>query len=574
MQKSEFVLEIESISKQEDILLAYREAKELKIKFEDFNLEEERKVQVAEIEARERGEEIDTKEEEGRKEDPVKDQFYEFYGDIREKHKAVVDNMRAQEVVALTTKRGLLNALRDLIQNEENVGAAFTRKNEINEQWKAAGDVNRDKRQEVQAEYNTLNEAFFGNIKIYKMLQENDLRVNQKNKLDIIQKVQELANVESIKEIEAKIKNLQNQWSETGPTFNEQWPQIKDAYWENCKVVYARIHDFYEGKRSELKENIDKKKVLLEEVKVITNAPCVNLKEWEDQTKLVIAKQEEWKTIGFGLKEENEQLWQELRTECNLFFDKKKEFFNGLRAEGDEVANKKKALIEQVAQLRESQDWKASSEKIIQLQKDWKNTGNAGRNNEQKLWQEFRSHCDAFFNAKQRHFEEQDKANEVNLIAKQDIIRSIETYVPAEDKKTLLQDLRDFTAAFNAVGKVPMKEKDVIYNAYKTAIDSHYSKMKLEGDEKDKVLFQARMDTFKASPNASKLIDKEKYDIQQQINILKQDIIQYENNMGFFSKSKGASEMLKEVENKIAASKRKMEDLKKKLTAITKEAQA
>jgi hypothetical protein len=568
MEKSEFILEIEALSKQEDILTAYREAKDLKSKFEELNQEVERKAKEEALALVETSEPIEVTVE--KTVDLIKDQFYEFFGDIRERYKAVVDALHAQEIVALTTKRALLTSLRDLIQNEENVGAAFTRKNEINELWKAAGDVIRDKRQEVQAEYNSLNEAFFGNIKIYKMLQENDLKVNHKNKLEIIQKIQDLTTVVSIKEVESKIKHLQNEWSETGPTFNEKWAEVKDSFWENCKVVYARIHDYYEEKRSELKVNIEKKKEVLASVREIISSASETLKEWEDQTKLIIGKQEEWKKIGFGIKEENEQLWQELRSECNAFFDKKKLFFDGLRAVGDEVAAKKKALIEQVAQLRESQDWKASSEKIIQLQKDWKNSGHAGRNLEQKLWQDFRGHCDAFFNAKQRHFEEQDKANEVNLVAKQAVIHTIENYVPATDKKTLLQDLRDFTTAFNSIGKVPMKEKDIIYSAYKTAIDSHYSKMKLEGDEKDKIMFQARIDTLKGSPNAGKLMDKEKYDIQQQINTLKQDVIQYENNMGFFSKSKGASELLKEVENKIAASKRKMEDLKKKLTTLNK----
>jgi hypothetical protein len=225
-------------------------------------------------------------------------------------------------------------------------------------------------------------------------------------------------------------------------------------------------------------------------------------------------------------------------------------------------------LVEKVQSLKNSTDWKATSDTIVKLQQDWKKLGNAGQRNEQQLWKDFRGACDAFFNAKQKHFEESDKLNETNLAAKLDIISKIEIYEIGDNKRKALDDLKEFSAAFNAVGKVPFKEKDNVYNAYKTAIDGHYTKLKLEGAEKDAVMFQAKMDSLKANPNADKMIDRERKDMQLQVQNLKQEVNQYENNLGFFAKSKGADAMIKEIESKINGAKRKIEEYQRKIKLL------
>jgi hypothetical protein len=296
-----------------------------------------------------------------------------------------------------------------------------------------------------------------------------------------------------------------------------------------------------------------------------------SVKEWDEATQQLLKIQEAWKLVGFGPKKDNEEIWQLFRAECDTFFAAKKEFFDGLRSEFDAIALKKQQLIEQANALVSSTDWKKTSEQFINLQKKWKAIGNAGQRNEQRLWKEFRTACDAFFNAKQAFYNEQDALNVSNLTAKQDLIAKIEAYVISEDKQQALADLKDFTNAFNAIGHVPVKEKDGIYNAYKKAIDTHYQSLKLEGDEKEKILFQSKIDTLKSSPNAEKLLEKEKAELRRNIDTLKQDIIQYENNLGFFANSKGANDLKKEVEKKIEHSKRKIEEMKRKIKMIPNE---
>jgi hypothetical protein len=285
----------------------------------------------------------------------------------------------------------------------------------------------------------------------------------------------------------------------------------------------------------------------------------------------LLALQEKWKTIGFGPRKENEEVWQEFRSLCNQFFTDKKSFFSTIQEKFNKIADAKKAIIEQAKTLKDSTEWKNTADKLIQLQKEWKNAGHAGQKIEQKLWQEFRGACDSFFNARKRHFEEQDKAFETNLIAKQAVVQSVQSYQMPEDSKQALADLREFNSMFNAAGKVPMKEREDIYNAFKEAMNQHYSKLKLESAEKEKLMIQTRIEKLASSPDPEKAFSKEKAAIRQQIDTLKSDIIKYENNLGFFAKSKGADELKKEVERKINASKSKIDALIRQLKMIPNE---
>jgi hypothetical protein len=339
------------------------------------------------------------------------------------------------------------------------------------------------------------------------------------------------------------------------------------------RAIYDRVNVFYDIRRTSLLENLNQKKELLAQTVELISTSEANdsVKMWEETTVKLLELQEKWKAVGFGPRRENEAIWQEFRGLCDQFFAKKKQFFGKIQEKFGKIAEDKQHIINQAIALKDSTDWKNSAEKLVQLQKQWKSCGHAGQKLEQKLWSDFRGACDSFFNNRQKHFEQQDSLLETNLLAKQAIIQNIENYVVSEDKRQVLADLKVFTEAFNTAGKVPMKEKDTIYNAYKTAIDSHYSKLKLEGDEKEKILFEARIDTLASSPDAERLFSREKSDIRQQIEQIKNDMLQYENNLGFFAKSKGADLLRKEVEGKINASKNKIEALKRKLKMIPNE---
>lgn len=569
MEKMAFLDELKTLTANEDVLSVSRDVNELRTRFDDYVLEEERKKQVAVLEAKANGEEVEYEKED----DPIRNEFYEIYTVYKEKRNAAVAAKNALQTENLRQKRALISKLKAVIEGEENIGAAFTAYKEIHEAWKQVGDIPREKRDEVQAEYSRLLEDFFYNMKIYRELKDHDLSRNLKMKLELIQQIQKLAEVESTKEVEKQIKALQNEWDGIGAVGRDNWENVKTAYLDCVRAVYDRINKFYEEKRGQQQENIEKKQILLDKlISVCADfSELKTAKNWEDKTQEVFDIQNIWKQVGFGPKKENEEIWVLFRAECDKFFEAKKIFFDGLRSGFDAIAEAKQKLIDQALVIKDSTDWKTAGEQLIQLQKKWKNLGNAGQRNEQRLWKEFRAACDAFFNAKSAHFAEMDKANESNLTAKQELIAKIEAYQLGEDKKQAIADFKEFATSYNAIGHVPMAHKETIYNAYKTALDKLYQALKLEGQEKEQILFQAKLDTFKASPNAGKLLDKEKIDLRRQIDQLKQDVIQYENNLGFFAKSKGENPFKAEVEKKIEHTKRKIEEITRKIKMIPNE---
>lgn len=570
MEKVDFIEQLKALVETEEVLSVSREVNELKVRFEDYCIEEERLRQVATLEAQENDLPI---EEDNGSLKALKDEFYQIYGDFKTKKIAASTSKKLEQEVNLRLRKSLIERMRTLISEEENIGVAISKYKEIHEAWKEAGDVERDKRQAIQAEFSNLLESFFFNIKIYRELKDHDLKRNFQIKEELVQKIKALNEVNNIKEVEAAIKALQNEFDETGPVPQEVWESLKETYWEAVKTVYTKIKEFYDVKREELRVNIEKKQALLKEVQdFISNMGEVkSTKEWEELTHVLLGFQDNWKKIGFGTKKENEELWTAFRNECDQFFSAKKSFYETIRQEQSKLTDAKRKIIDKVQSLKDSTEWKATTEAIVRLQNDWKKTGHAGQRNEQVLWKEFRAACDHFFQAKQSHFEEMDLLNAKNLDAKKVLIEEIKAYTPSENKGETLQKLREFSASFMEIGKVPFKEKDLVYNDYKAAIDSHYSKLKLEGAEKDKIMFQAKVDSLKSSPNAERAFDNERRDVQNKIAALKQEVQQYENNLGFFAKSKNANPMILEIEKKINSAKKQIEDHQRKLKMLKHE---
>ncbi len=575
-----FLEKIKEYADHQEILKIGREVTELRTQFEDYLLEEERKAQVAVLEAKDSNDsELIKKVEETTKQTLaelalLKDSFYESYSLYKERKKKISEEKSAVEQKNLSEKVALINRLREIVTSEENISAAFASLKEIQEKWKTIGDIPRDKRNEIQVEYSHLLDDFFYNIKIYRDLKDHDFHRNAQLKHELIEKLKELGKKDKIKEIEAQLKVLQNDWNDIGPVPNEEWESIKELYWTEVRSIYNKINRFYDDRREKMLANLEKKKELLLKTKdiVASRIKADSAKAWETITKEILAIQKEWKEIGFGPKKENDAIWKEFRAECDLFFDDKKVFFSKIQEEYDKIADKKREIIEKAKVLRDSKEWKETASKLKQLQAQWKKIGHSGIKHEQKLWKEFRSHCDAFFNARQATFEEKDKENETNLTLKQALIEKIKEYkINDKDKEKVLSDLKAFSAEFSSIGHVPIKMKDEIFKAFKNAIDTHYKALKMDKEEQDRILFEAKIDALKANGNASRQFSAMKMELRKQIDLFQKDINQLENNLGFFANSKGAESLKKEVENKVSVLKNKIVALRKQIKMIPNE---
>lgn len=565
MDKSTLLESLQKLVEQENALEVSHDVTELRNRFEDLILEEERQFQIKQLDAQEKGEPFD----EVMPSDSIKEAFYTLYAAYRERRNAQQKAKKEAEEYNLRKKKALIQRLQEVVNSEENIGVAMTAYKEIHEEWKTIGDVPREKRMDIQSEYSRLLETFFYHIKIYRELRDHDFHRNHQLKLDVIQRIQALKDVELIKDLEAAIKALQHEWDEIGPVTNEAWEELKNVYWDQVRAVYQRIHAFYEEKRSELTQNLEQKKEIVSKTQqFLTDLKAETIKDWEQATSHLLSLQASWKGIGYGPRKENDEVWKEFRKTCDEFFTLKKGFFEHIRGKFEEVATKKQALIARLNELKTSTDWKKTTDQILNIQKEWKKLGSAGQRYEQKLWKEFRAACDEFFNAKQAYYDSKDKELEGNLDEKLALIEQLKAVQLPENKQEALSVLKKFATQFNEIGHVPMKEKDTVYKAYKAALDGHYQKLKLEGEEQEMILFQAKVDTLKANPNASQAILKEKHDLHEKINKLKADILQFENNLGFFAKSKGADALRADVDRKINQAKARIEEYKAKLKLL------
>ena len=569
MELINFQEKIRTLASAEDLIGLGREASELRQEFEDFMIEAERVEQVKRLEASEKGEHYE--EVHFR---PEKEAFFEAYKSFQEKRKKQVELKSALENENLRQKKALIDRLKDVIENEEKIGTAFNAYKEIHENWKKVGDIPRDKREAVQKEYSRLLEIFFYNIKIYKELKDHDYKRNQQLKEALIFKLKQLrtANL-PVREAEANLRALQDEWEEIGPVQNEEWESLKNAYWETVRAVYDKFNEHYEQQRAVLKENIDAKKAIIQQLSTLNQGidQVTSAKEWDQKTKEVLSFQEAWKKIGFGSRKENELVYQDFRKQCDIFFQAKKEFSKDIESKFKEVADRKRKLIEEAKALSDSKDWKNTSEKLIHLQKKWKEAGNAGHRFENKLWTEFRGACNVFFEAKEAHFKVQDEANAVNLQSKNELISKVQEWEIPADKQEAIAGLRSFQQAFNELGQVPMKDKNSVYQNFKKAIDEKYAALKLDGQEKESILFKAKLDNLQSSPDRLKLLQGEKNEIRKQIEGLNKEIMQLENNLGFFAKSKGADALRAEVDKKVKFAQERIQNLKLKLKMIPNE---
>ena len=567
MEKIEFINALKELTEQEEPLKNARAVNTLRSKFEDYILEATRLFQIAELKAKDNHEEFT-------QEDwitPLKEQFYEIYSPFKAKQKEIQQAQRKQEEENLKQKRILISQLKELIANEEKIGVAFNTHKEINEKWKAIGDIPRKHRHQIQQDYSRLLEEFFYNMHIYKEIKEYDFKKNYDLKKELISRLKELSKLEKIKEVETQLKQLQNEWEDIGPTKQELWEEIKKEYWSTVNAIYERIHNFYEERREARRENIIKKQEVIKKAEEILSKDRETVKQWNKQTKDLLALQKEWKSIGFGPKKENEEVWKAFRAVCDDFFEQKRDFFEDVKEEFDEIAEEKEKLIEKAQELKESKDWEGTKKAIINLQKQWKRAGNAGQKNEQRLWKEFRAACDFFFDARANHFAEQDKAFEENLKEKEQLIKEIEAFKLPKEQKEAIEKLKSFAQQFADIGFVPHEQKNAIFKAYKNAIDKHYESLDLKPNEKEKVMFEARINTLKGSGNSKNLLAKEKETIRKEMETVNQQIIQFENNLGFFANSKGTNPLKEQAEKNLIAEQDKLDALKAKLKMIPNE---
>ena len=569
MEKADIISGIEELLEQETVKGL---SKELNVLIKEFNsiLEvEENKLkqrklakeeEVAELSKEDKENLVIKKELDGK----VESLISEF------KARQTTEKQLAEEELKnnLELKIKLVENLEQLNAEEERIGPAIGTFRSIQEEWKSIGKIPSNKNNDIQNRYSKAIEQFNYNIGIYKELKSNDVKKNHTKKEGLILELKELLGQGKIKEVEKSLRIIQQRWDEAGPVDKEAWETLKTAYWGTVKEVQNKIQGFYDQRKSDFNENLKLKIELIEKVQlVMAEYVATSHKEWEAVTKEMLQLQEEWNKVGMTKRENNEQANNLFRSHFDTFFADKQEFYSGMKAANEKLKEGKVALIEKAKVLVTSTDWKQTTEALISIQKQWKNIGTVSRGEEQKLWKTFRATCDKFFEAKQAHFNEMDVANADNLKLKQKVIAKITAFSIDADVKKSIEQLKGLSIEFNAIGHVPFKEKESIYNAYKKGLESHYNQLKLDDTEKETLLFENKIEILKQSADPARAFEKEKTYIRNKISTLKDEIVQSENNLGFFS-GKGAEKLKEQVAQNVNKVEEEIGRLKIKLRLI------
>jgi hypothetical protein len=475
--------------------------------------------------------------------------------------------LAAERQKNLEMKLAILAEMDALIKDEQNIGKAFSSHKALKEQWDAIGDVPGDKYHELQEKWQRFNHEFFYNINIYKTLQDHDLKINLKKKEEMIEEAKNLAEVTVISDLEVLVKKFQREWMNIGPSPRETFKELGDTFFGILRESQNRIQAHYDEIHKHSDENLARKKELVQKMSEIltmeiTNAATSN--RWTDD---VLKLQEEWRTIGWARKKENEEVWQEFRGLCDLFFSKRNALFEEKRGAYKVNKDKKEALIERARAIQNSEDWKGATDELKRLQEEWKAVGGADPREEQKLWQRFRSTCDHFFARKKENYSKTIEEQAQNLVLKQDMLTELEALEITGNKGADLGALKAFGERWHGVGFVPKDKVKEVMDRYNQLLDQKYGQINADREQREMSSFRNRIDSIKGANNSESQIKRERNFMRDKIDKLKHQITQYENNMGIFT-GKGAEALRKDIEKKIKATEREIEDIKKKMELL------
>ncbi|MBI9057162.1 DUF349 domain-containing protein [Labilibaculum sp. DW002] len=500
--------------------------------------------------------------------DELESKMKELLHDFRERRTVQNRNIEQEKDENLKIKYQIIEDIKDLVNRKEAFDKTFHEFRALQKRWHETGMVPQQALKNLWDNYHHHVENFYDYIKINKELRDLDLKKNMVIKVKLCEEAEGLLNEESVVKAFNTLQKYHEQWREIGPVPREQKEELWARFKEATTTINRKHQEFYEGLKSEQKVNLEKKSVLCDKAEVIANAEIKSHKEWNETSKNILDLQKEWRTIGFAPKKDNNRIYQRFRAACDLYFDRKREFYLKLKDKLGENLVKKTELCEVAESLQDSTDWKATTEKLITIQKQWKTIGPVPRKVSEELWVRFRAACDKFFNSKSEHFNHVDSDHVENLKLKEDLIKKISEFTLSEDDEGNMTKIRDFQKQWAQIGHVPFKKKDKIQDEYRRTLNAIYDKMDLDTEDKEVQKFQSKIDNLLTMSHSEDKIIVERNKIAGKIKQLESDIGLWENNIGFFSASKTSGSIVQEIEEKIEKGKQTLQLLQEKLKVI------
>lgn len=488
---------------------------------------------------------------------------------IKEKRQKAFLELEEQKQENLKRKEAILEKLKTMATTPEEANKNFQEVRALQQEWKTIKAVPAEKNNELWRNYQLYVEQFYDLLNLNREAREYDFKKNLEKKTQLCEAAEKLADEEDVVSAFHQLQELHQEFRETGPVEKELREEIWTRFKTASTVVNKRHQQHFEDIRSQEETNLVKKTELCEKVEAIAKREHKGSADWEKSTKEIIDIQKEWKTIGFAPQKMNVKIFERFRAACDDFFGKKGEFFKNLKNQFAENAEKKKALVEKAQSLTDSTDWKATTDKFIALQKEWKTIGMVPRKQGDQLWNDFLAACNHFFEARNAAHADTRNEEQENLNKKNEIIEKLVQLAEA-GKENIQEEVHQLTEEFNAVGHVPFKEKDKVYKAYHEVLDKLYKDLHINAARR-------RMDNFrnnlkKVADRGANALDNERGRLMRRYEQLKQEINTYENNLGFLNiSSKKGNSLIDDMNRRIQKLKDDTEEIRQKIKAIDAE---
>lgn len=488
---------------------------------------------------------------------------------IREKRAHIMQQQEAEKQANLEKKLKIIEKIKAMTTSPDEAGKSYNEFKELQQQWKDIKNVPADKANELWRNYQLYVEQFYDLLKLNSEAREYDFKKNLEMKTKLCEAAEKLADEEDVISAFHQLQELHQQYREIGPVAKELREEVWARFKAASTVINKRHQQHFEDLRAKEEENLARKTALCEKVEELGKVENKGAADWEKRSKEIIDIQNEWKTIGFAPQKMNVKIFERFRAACDDFFGRKAEYFKALKVTFSENIEKKKALVEKAQALADSTDWKATSDKLIALQKEWKTVGMVPKKIGDQLWQEFLGACNKFFEARNAAGAGQRNEEHANLEKKKGIIEQLKALAEnaAEATKEKVQAL---TEEYNKVGHVPYKEKDKLYEAYHEVLDRIYKELNISTKRR-------RLNDFKANiKNVAKrgeeALDNERGRLARRFEQLKQEIQTYENNLGFLNaSSKKGNSLIDEMNRKVQHLRDDLELVRQKIKAIDEE---
>ena len=501
--------------------------------------------------------------------DETEEQFKAEWGIIKEKRAKAFLKQEEEKQENLKKKLEIIEQLKAMATSPDEANKSYNEFKALQQAWKEIKAVPAEKADELWRNYQLYVEQYYDLLNLNREAREYDFKKNLELKTKLCEAAEKLAEEADVISAFHQLQELHQQYREIGPVAKELREQVWARFKAASTVINKKHQQHFEGLRAKEEENLARKTALCEKVEAIAQEENKGASDWEKHTKQIIEIQNEWKTIGFAPQKMNVKIFERFRATCDDFFGRKAEFFKALKSRFAENTKRKRELVEKAKALAESTEWKSTSDKLINLQKEWKTIGMVPKKVGDQLWNEFITACNHFFEARNAANAGTRSSEHQNLSQKRDIIAQLRALLDnaADNVQETVQQLMN---QYNQIGHVPFKEKDKLYKEYHDVLDAIYKQLNIS-------VSRQRLDNFKHSiknmaKQGEELLDNERSRLMRRYEQLKSEITTYENNLGFLNvSSKKGNSLIDEMNKKVDKLKDDLELVRQKIKAIDAE---